>query len=123
MNNQFTIILVFWKIKCSAKGALGNMCKYSNKNKKLCFLLIYTHCVKSGQTRSFFSSVFSRIRTEYKEILVSLRIQSECRKIQTRKNSVFGHFSRNDDDGFAFAYHYLSAVPKKIDHVFLNYKN
>ena len=26
---------------------------------------------------------------------VSLRIQSECRKIQTRKNSVFGHFSRS----------------------------
>ena len=27
---------------------------------------------------------------------VSLRIQSECRKIRTRKNSVFGHFSRSD---------------------------
>ena len=27
---------------------------------------------------------------------VSLRIQFECRKIQTRKNSVFGHFSRSD---------------------------
>ena len=24
---------------------------------------------------------------------VSLRIQSECRKIRTRKNSIFGHFS------------------------------
>ena len=27
---------------------------------------------------------------------VNLRIQSECRKIQTRNNSVFGHFSRSD---------------------------
>ena len=27
---------------------------------------------------------------------VNLRIQSECRKIQTRKNSVLGHFSRSD---------------------------
>ena len=27
---------------------------------------------------------------------VNLRIQPECRKIQTRKNSVFGHFSRSD---------------------------
>ena len=27
---------------------------------------------------------------------VSLRIQSECRKIRTRKNSVFGHFSRSE---------------------------
>ena len=26
---------------------------------------------------------------------VSLRIQSECEKIRTRKNSVFGHFSRS----------------------------
>ena len=26
---------------------------------------------------------------------VNLRIQSECRKIQTRKNFVFGHFSRS----------------------------
>ena len=36
------------------------------------------HCVKSVQIRSFFWSVFSRI-------------QSECGKIRTRKNSVFGH--------------------------------
>ena len=28
---------------------------------------------------------------------VSLRIQSECRKIRTRKNSVFGHFSSSGD--------------------------
>ena len=31
-----------------------------------------------------FWSVFSRIRTEYGEILVCLRIQSECGKIRTR---------------------------------------
>ena len=29
----------------------------------------------------------------YALIQVSLRIQSECGKIRTRKNSVFGHFS------------------------------
>ena len=52
--------------------------------------------------RSFFWSVFPRIRTEKGEILrispysVSLRIQSERWKIRTRKNSVFGHFSRSD---------------------------
>ena len=40
------------------------------------------HCVKSVQIRSFFWSVFSRIRTDYGEI-------------RTRKNSVFGHFSRS----------------------------
>ena len=42
------------------------------------------HYVESVQIRSFFWSVFSRIRTEYG-------------KIRTRKNSVFGHFSRSDN--------------------------
>ena len=52
------------------------------------------HSVKSIQIRSFFWSVFSRIRTKYGEILLSLCIQSECGKIRTRKNSRFRHFSR-----------------------------
>ena len=42
----------------------------------------YRHCVKSVQIWSFFWSVFSCIQGEY-------------RKIRTRKNSVFGHFSRS----------------------------
>ena len=41
------------------------------------------HCVKSVQIRSFFWSVFSCIQSKYREI-------------RTRKNSVFGHFSRSD---------------------------
>ena len=49
---------------------------------KLC-LIGDIHCVKSVQRRSYFWSVFSCIRTEY-------------RKIRTRNNSVFGHFSRSD---------------------------
>ena len=40
------------------------------------------HCVKSVQIWSFSWSVFPRIRTEY-------------RKIRTRKNSLFGHFSHS----------------------------
>ena len=48
--------------------------------------LLLIHCVKSVRIRSFFWSVFSCIQSEY-------------RKIRTRKNSVFGHFSRSD-------YHY-----------------
>ena len=57
------------------------------------------HCRESVQIRSFFWSVTSHIRTEYGKIRsispfwVSLCIQSEYRKIRTRKNSVFGHFS------------------------------
>ena len=54
-------------------------------NAKACSkLLVRTrqHCVKCVQIRSFFWSVISCIRTEY-------------RKIQTRANSVFGFFSRS----------------------------
>ena len=43
----------------------------------------HTHCVKSVQIRSYFWSVFSCIRIEY-------------RKVRTRNNSVFGQFSRSD---------------------------
>ena len=39
------------------------------------------HCVKSVCMRSYSGSIFSRIRTEYRE---SLRIQSECGKILPR---------------------------------------
>ena len=42
------------------------------------------HCVKSVQIWSFFWSVFSLIWTE-------------CRKIRTRKKSIFGHFSQISD--------------------------
>ena len=59
-----------------------------------------SHCVKSIQIGSFSWSVFSHIRTEYKEILrrisISLHIQSGCGKIRARKNSVFGHFLRSE---------------------------
>ena len=47
--------------------------------------------LKSAQIWSFFWSVFSCIRTEYGYLI---RIQSEYMEIRTRKNSVFGHFSR-----------------------------
>ena len=41
-----------------------------------------SHCVKSVLIRSYFWSVFSCIQSEY-------------RKIRTRNNSIFGHFSRS----------------------------
>ena len=63
-----------------------------NHNQDVNFLL---HCKKSIQIRSIFWSVFSRIWTDYERYSVCLRIQSECVKIRTRKNSVFEHFSRS----------------------------
>ena len=54
---------------------------------------VFSHCVKSVQIRSFFWSIFYRIRTEFGETLrISLH---SFGKIRTRKNSVFGHFSRS----------------------------
>ena len=52
-------------------------------SRQLLSLIWAIHCVKSVQMRSHFWSVFSCIWTEY-------------RKIRTRNNSVFGHFSRSD---------------------------
>ena len=43
------------------------------------------HYVKSVQIRNYFSSVFSCIGTE-------------CKKIRTRNNSVFGHILRSTSD-------------------------
>ena len=51
-------------------------------------------CVKSFQIRGFSWSVFSPIRAQY---FVSLRIQSNCGKIRTRKNFILGHFSRSEN--------------------------
>ena len=47
------------------------------------------HCVISVQIRSFFWSIFYCIWAEY-------------RKIRTRKNSVFGHFSRSGNYRFFY---------------------
>ena len=57
-------------------------------------LLWLFRCVKSVQILSCFWYVFSHIRTEYGPEK-SLRIQSDCEKIWTRNNSLFGHFSRS----------------------------
>ena len=74
----------------------------------ICLSIYDLHCVKNVQITSFFWSVFSHIWAESREIqsisafglnperyFVSLRIHSECGKIQTRKNSVFGHISHS----------------------------
>ena len=47
-----------------------------------------THCLTCAQIQSFSGPYFPAF--------VSLCIQSKCQKIRTKKNSVFGHFSRSD---------------------------
>ena len=62
---------------------------FSNKENIYIYIYIYIldiyHCVKSVQIRSVFWSVFFRIRTKYGEYGLSLRSQSEYRKMRIRK--------------------------------------
>ena len=55
----------------------------------------YWYCVKSVQIWSFSWSVFSRIRLNSYIYSVNLRIQSKYSNIGTRKNFVFGPFTRS----------------------------
>ena len=50
------------------------------------------HCVKSVQIQSYFWSVFSCIRTEYRDSLYSGQIQENT----DQKKSVFRHFSSSE---------------------------
>ena len=60
--------------------------------------VLIKHCVKRVQIRSFFWSVFPAFRLNTEIYGVGLRIQSKCGKTQTRKNSLFGHFSRSEKE-------------------------
>ena len=63
------------------------------KPHQVCPLIL--HCVKSVQIK-FFSDLYFLVFGLNTEIYgVNLPIQSECRKIRTRKNSVFQNFSRS----------------------------
>ena len=53
------------------------------------------HCVKCVQIRSFSGLYFPAFGLNTERYEISFRIHSECGKIRTRKNSVFGHFSRS----------------------------
>ena len=88
-KNGFNVLTIL--VYCYYFFTLSKISTYQTSNYIL--WARYVHCVKTDQIWSFFWSVFSLIWTEYGEI--SLRIQSECGKIQTRKNSVFEHFSRS----------------------------
>ena len=58
-------------------------------------LKVHTAC-KVFKYGVFYGPSFSAFGLNTERYSVSLRIQSECGKIRTRKNSVFGYFSRSD---------------------------
>ena len=70
----------FTKILIPGNVCIRNLLSLSSNHFALPF---NTDCVKIVQMRCYFWSVFSCIRTEY-------------RKIETRNNSVLGHFSHSD---------------------------
>ena len=63
--------------------------EFGNIKSWLFLMIIFKtrYCVKSVQLRSYFWSVFSCIQSGY-------------RKIQTRNNSVVGHFSRSGENAY-----------------------
>ena len=60
------------------------------------------HCVKSVQIRSFFWSVFSCVRTEYRDLLLKSLYSFQVHENTDQKSSIFGHFSRSDDQKWKF---------------------
>ena len=58
--------------------------------------IYHKHCAKGVHIQSFFWSAFSRICSEYGDLLSkSLYSESKYGKIRIRKSSVFGLFSRS----------------------------
>ena len=66
------ILLLFWKFLKNPRKEPTLKFFY----KRFCYG--FFHCVKSVQIRSFFWSVFSRIRTEYREILRIWTLFRQC---------------------------------------------
>ena len=84
---------------CEKKHAQSQQYEYLKKVLRMLYsgFWIWNHCVKSDQIWSFFWFVFFCIQTEY-------------RKIRTRKNLVFRHFSCSECS------HQDNFILKKIPH-------
>ena len=65
---------------------------------KHCITHLEIHCPKNVRIQSRFWSVFSSIRTEYGDLHRTYPYSARLRKIKTRNNSVFRHFSRSDSN-------------------------
>ena len=77
----------------------------------------------------FSGTYFPAFGLNMKIYYVNLRIQSEYRKIRTRKNSLLGHFSRSENSSITKEWKYRSREflkatflsPKKGDRLCLNF--
>ena len=75
----------------STKVKLMHLCFKSTPDVLKCIL----HCVKRVQIRSFFWSVFSRVQTEYGEILCISPYSVRMRENTDQKKLFIGHISRS----------------------------
>ena len=103
MNQQQQFHKIF-TAKYSKTLSLNNECKTKE------------HCVKCVQIRSFFWSLFSRIRTEYVEIRSMSPYSVRMRENSNQKSSVSGHFSRSGEPLEYFASQKVSLIiAKKVE--------
>ena len=87
----------FWSVNLMSIVEEDNSLKQATFEIK-CYNLINhsteIRCVRNVQIRSFFWSVFSRIRTEYGKIWSISPYSVRMQENTDQKNSVFGHISR-----------------------------
>ena len=77
-------------------GKISKTKQITRENQYTGFCVIgTTYCMKSVQIWSFSGLYFPVFRLNKEIYGVNLRIQSEYRKIRTRKTSVYGRFSRS----------------------------
>ena len=91
------ISMLSWNLTNSSKyGGLFLKKALSEGNQLFAggFRALLTSC-KVFKYWVFSGPYFTAFRLNTERYSVSVRIQSQCRKIRTRKNSVFGHFSRS----------------------------
>ena len=75
------------------------------------------HCVKSVPIRSYFWSVFSCIRPKYEDLLRKSPYAVRIQEIRTRKNSVFGLFSRSESALLIGVWRSCFTTDLKFNHV------
>ena len=88
------LVLMFSLMTLNKKMAAG-MASYFFGNVltfEIYGLILKSHCVKSVQTRSFFWSVISSIRTEYGDLPRNLRIYPNAGKYGPEKTPYLGTF-------------------------------
>ena len=94
LGTSFFIEHIWWLLLTGhlhgEKGTFTFFTKLFDKERRA--LIRAVHCVKSVQIRSS-SPYFPAFGLNTERYEVPFRIQPDCVKIRTRKNSVFGHFS------------------------------